>query len=325
MNMLSRRLFLQIAGGSFIAAPAGLGSYAFAIEPGFRLAITPYQLTPPRWPANVQLRAAIIADIHACEPLMSASRVRSIVNLAMSAKPDIIFLLGDYNAGHNFVTGPVLPEQWGEALSILSAPLGVYSVLGNHDWWHGPLPKMIGDGGETIRRTLQYAGVKVLENDAIQLKIGEMPFWVAGLGDQMAHPLGRRSFKGVDDLSGTLSQVKDEAPIILLAHEPHIFPRVPDRVSITLCGHTHGGQVNVPYFSASYARSRYGTERIYGHIVEDGRHLIISAGLGTSYIPVRFLRPPELVFLTLGGTTTPHLARWPDAIFENTSGLVLPG
>jgi uncharacterized protein len=329
MTMLSRRLFLQIAGGSFIAAPAGLGTYAFAIEPGFRLDVTSYQVTPPHWPAEVQLRAAIIADIHACEPLMSASRVRSIAELAMTSKPDVIFLLGDYNAGHNIVTGPVMPEQWGEALSILSAPLGVYSVLGNHDWWHGALPKMQGDGGEAVRKALRYAGVTVLENDAVQLKIGDTPFWVAGLGDQMAHPYGHRFFKGVDDLSGTLSQVKDEAPIILLAHEPYIFPRVPERVSITLCGHTHGGQVNVPYFSASYARSRYGTERIYGHIIEDGRHMIISAGLGTSYIPVRFMRPPELVFLTLGSTPAPRL-EGPSAIHSGSgrrasSSLILPG
>jgi predicted MPP superfamily phosphohydrolase len=304
MTILSRRLFLQTAGG-FALATTGLSSYALAIEPGFRLDVTSYRLTPPHWPKNVQLKAAIIADIHACEPLMSASRIRAIADLANQAKPDIIFLLGDFNAGHNFVTAPVMPEQWGEAIAGLSAPLGTYAVLGNHDWWHGPLPNMRGDSGEAVRKALQFSGVKLLENDAVRLMTNGTPFWVAGLGDQMAHPTGHRIFNGADDLSGTLGQIKDDAPIILLAHEPYIFHKVPERVSLTLCGHTHGGQINLPIISAAFARSRFGTDHIYGHVVEGGRHMIISAGLGTSYVPVRFMRPPELVFLTLGDTPAP--------------------
>lgn len=300
MTHISRWLFLQTAGGFVFAATAGLSSYAVAIEPGFRLDVTSYRLSPPRWPQGAELKAAIIADIHACEPFMSASRVRAIADLANRMKPDIIFLLGDFHAGHNYVSGPVMPYQWGEALSILSAPLGTYAVLGNHDWWHGPLPSMRGDSGRSVREALHNAGIKLLENDAVRLLIGETPFWVAGLGDQMAHADGHRAFRGVDDLSGTLRQVKDEAPVILLAHEPHIFRRVPERVSITLCGHTHGGQVNLPLLSSAFAQSRYGTDHVYGHIVEHGRHMLISAGLGTSYVPNRFLRPPELVLLTLG-------------------------
>jgi len=130
---------------------------------------------------------------------------------------------------------------------------------------------------------------------------------VVGLGDQMAHRYGGyRHFKGVDDLDGALGQVRNDehgdAPVILLAHEPFIFRRVPARVSLTLCGHTHGGQVNLPIISSAYAKSRYGTDHIYGHILEDGRHMIISAGLGTSIAPVRFMRPPEVVEVSLGRT-----------------------
>jgi uncharacterized protein len=300
--MISRRLFLQTAGGSFIAATAGLGSYAFAIEPGFRLEVTSYNLTPPRWPKDARLKAAVIADIHACEPFMSAARVRSIAELANQGKPDIIFLLGDFNGGHNYATGAVMPEQWGEALSILKAPLGSYAVLGNHDWWHGALPRMAGDNGESVRKALRAAGISVLENDVVRLETQGNPFWVAGLGDQMAHRnAGRRGFRGADDLKGTLAQIKDDAPILLLAHEPYVFGRVPARVSLTLCGHTHGGQVAIPFVSDRYAEIHFGMDRIYGHIVENERHMIISAGLGTSIVPVRFMRPPELVFLNLGG------------------------
>jgi predicted MPP superfamily phosphohydrolase len=210
---------------------------------------------------------------------------------------------GEVTAGHRYVTGPVYPEQWGEALSILRAPLGAYAILGNHDWWHGPLPGMRSDDAEGVRRALRHADITVLENDAVRIDNNGQPFWVAGLGDQLAHHTAKWDFQGVDDLSGTLGQVTDDSPILLLAHEPFVFHRVPARVSLTLCGHTRGGQINLPILTAVYARSEFGTDHIYGHIVEDGRHMIISAGLGTSIVPVRFMCPPEVVQIDIGAAT----------------------
>jgi predicted MPP superfamily phosphohydrolase len=98
-----------------------------------------------------------------------------------------------------------------------------------------------------------------------------------------------------------MAQIKGPAPVILLAHEPAIFRRVPDRVSLTLCGHTHGGQVNLPIFTKDFMRRHWGCDLVYGHIVQRDHHLIISAGLGTTHAPVRFMRPPEVVELTIGG------------------------
>jgi len=193
-----------------------------------------------------------------------------------------------------------LPDDWGEALSVLKAPLGVYSVLGNHDWWHGALPGMPADGAEGVRRALRSAGIDVLENHALRVTKNGQPFWVAGLGDQIAEPKGPRLFSGRDDLAGTMAQIKGPGPIILLAHEPAIFRRVPDRVPLTLCGHTHGGQLNLPIFTKDFMRRHFG-DLVYGHIVQRDRHLIISAGLGTAHAPVRFMRPPEVVALTIGG------------------------
>jgi predicted MPP superfamily phosphohydrolase len=292
------------AGGLFLGS-TGVATYAGAIEPGFRLDITSYSVRPPQWPDGLKFKAAVIADIHACEPLMPASRVRQIAELANEQDADIIFLLGDFNAGHRYVTAPVYPELWGEALSILNAPLGVYAILGNHDWWHGPVPGMRGDGGESVRRALRHANIVVLENDAVRVESNGHSFWVAGLGDQMAHQIDANRFQGIDDLTGTLAGVTDDSPVVLLAHEPYIFPHVPDRVSLTLCGHTHGGQVNLPFITATYCEAEFGTKHIYGHIVEGGRQMIISAGLGTSILPVRFMRPPELVNVTIGGGSTP--------------------
>jgi len=275
------------------------GSYAAVIEPNFRLDVTSYKVTPPSWPDGLELKAAVLADIHACEPWMPASRIKSIAEAANALNPDIIFLLGDFNGGHKFVTGPVVPDQWGEALSVLKAPLGVYAVLGNHDWWHGALPGLKGDYGDSVRRALRAANITVLENDAVAMNKGDQRFWVAGLGDQMAHMAGKHHFHGIDDLPATLAKVTDDAPIVLLAHEPFLFHRVPDRVALTLCGHTHGGQVNLPFISPIYEKANFGTDKVYGHIVEDNRHMIISGGLGTSIAPVRFMRPPEVVAVTL--------------------------
>ncbi len=278
---------------------AASGSYAMVIEPGLRLDVTSYRVTPPRWPNGLELKAAVLADIHACEPWMSAARVRQIAEVANALAPDIIFLLGDFNGGHRFVTGPVMPDQWAEALSVLKAPLGVYSVLGNHDMWHGALPSLKGDDGDSVRRGLRHAGITLLENDAVSIRKGAQSFWVAGLGDQMAYLTGRRHFRGLDDLPATLSKVTDDAPIVLLAHEPFIFRRVPNKVSLTLCGHTHGGQVNLPLISPIYEKANFGTDKVYGDIVENDRHMIISGGLGTSIAPVRVMRPPEVVSVTL--------------------------
>jgi uncharacterized protein len=301
MTHVSRRLFLQGAGAS-VWATMGLGSYAFAFEPGLRLNVTSYRVTPPNWPDGLILKAVVLADIHACEPWMPASRIRGIAELTNDLNPDIVFLLGDFAGSHLFVSGPVMPEEWGEALSVLKAPLGSYSVLGNHDWSHGPLPGMPADDAEGVRQGLRGAGIVVLENNALRLTKDGRSFWVAGLGDQIAQARVQR----LDDLAGTMAQIRDPAPIILLAHEPFVFRRVPDRVSLTLCGHTHGGQVNLPLFSKDFMRSHYGMDLVYGHIVERQRHLIISAGLGTSYVPVRFMRPPEIVEVIIG--TSPTMA-----------------
>ncbi len=302
--MVNRRLFLQ--GGGLLLS--GTGAYACGIEPGLRLDVTRYALTPPGWPPDFALTCAVIADLHACEPWMSVARIRSIVAATNAARPDVVFLLGDFSAGHPYVTGTVLPAQWGEALAALKAPLGVFAVLGNHDWAHGPAFTDPGDDAGSVRRALRDIGVRLLENESAPVMHRGRRFWVAGLADQLAtrdraghlRLRARRDWRGLDDIDGTLAQIHDDAPVLLLAHEPYIFPQVPRRVALTLCGHTHGGQVDVPVLSAWRQAPFTGPRHVYGHVVEDGRHMVISAGLGTSFAPVRFFRPPEIVLLLLG-------------------------
>lgn len=295
MTSFSRRVFLQTVGGAAWASVA-FGSYAVAVEPGFRLEVTPYRVSPAGWPQGLRVRAVVLSDIHACEPWMSPARIRAICEVANALRPDVVFLLGDFSGGHTIMTRPVMPADWGEAMSILKAPLGVYAVLGNHDWLHGPLPDMPADDAEGVKAGLALAGARLLENDAARLVKDGAPFWVVGIGDQIAGPRGRGP---TADLPGALARVSDDAPVILLAHEPHVFRKAPARVSLTLAGHTHGGQINIPYVQTRF--NRVFDDLVYGHIVENGRDLIISAGLGTTHAPVRFLRPPEIVDLTIEG------------------------
>jgi uncharacterized protein len=293
--MLSRRAFLKLTGFTALAG-FGLSSYAFAIEPRFRLVVTRYRLTPPGWPSGERpLRVAVIADPHACEPWMPASRLEEIVDVTNGLKPDLTVLLGDFIGGlRRFRTGDVPATIWGETYGRLRAPLGVHAILGNHDWWTNV---------DLVRSTLLNNDIPVMENDVALIRPSSGPdFWLAGLGDQLAHRTGRGAFVGVDDLPGTLGKVDDDRPVILLAHEPDIFTKVPDRVSLTLSGHTHGGQVDLPLIGRPIVPSAYGDRFAYGHIVEDNRHLIVSGGLGCSMLPVRFGVPPEIVLVELGGS-----------------------
>ncbi len=104
---------------------------------------------------------------------------------------------------------------------------------------------------------------------------------------------------GIDDLTEALTKVADDAPVILLAHEPDIFPSVPGRVALTLSGHTHGGQINFFGWRPNVP-SHYGARYAYGHKIENDRHLVVSAGLGCSIAPVRIGCPPEIVVIDLG-------------------------
>jgi predicted MPP superfamily phosphohydrolase len=122
----------------------------------------------------------------------------------------------------------------------------------------------------------------------------------------MAYWKGRRGYHGVDDLPGTMAQISgDNDPAILMAHEPDIFVKVPARVTLTLSGHTHGGQVWLPFVGRPVVPSGYGKRFAYGHVVEKDRHIVVSAGLGLSIYPIRFMVPPEIALVTLtspGGT-----------------------
>jgi uncharacterized protein len=288
---ISRRHFITGTAGA-IGGSALLAGYAGVIEPGWRLVVTEYRLTPPGWPRDFPLKIAGIADPHAAEPYMSAARIEEIVSATNALAPDLVVLLGDFEANYRLVTRAVPGKTWAGLWAQCRAPLGVHAILGNHDWWFNHT---------RIRAAIDNAGIPVMENDAVRLIYRGRPFWLLGLGDQIAYIRGPGHFEGVDDLPGTLAKISDDAPAILLAHEPDIFVKVPQRISLTLSGHTHGGQIRLFGYSP-IVPSSYGNRFAYGHIVENGRHMIVSGGLGCSFAPVRLGVPPEIVLVRLGDT-----------------------
>jgi uncharacterized protein len=287
---VTRRRLLAAGGGLLGSSLVGTAAYAGGVE-AQSLTVTRYAPHPPAWPSGHRLSITVIADIHAGGPNMTVSHIRRVVDAANELKSDIVVLLGDYIATYRFVDVRMPNRIWAAELARLTAPLGTWAVLGNHDWWHDP-------GG--IRTSLTAVGIPVLENDAVLLGPEGARFWLAGLGDQRAYRLGHGRFRGVDDLPRTLGQIRTADPVLLLAHEPDIFAHLPDRIALTLAGHTHGGQIRLPLIWPVFVPSKYGARYAYGHVVEDGRHLIVSGGLGTSVIPARLGVPPEVVKVVLG-------------------------
>ena len=282
---------LGIALAAACALAAALAAWAFWLEPS-SLTVRHVNLTVPVWHAgHAGLKVALLTDLHVGAPHMGLARLRRVVERVNAEAPDVVLITGDFVIGgpqdeggeRGGVAGGtfVAPEPIAAELKALRAPLGVYAVLGNHDWWFD---------GERVTRALEGAGLRVLENGAVRVERDGRAFWLAGVADLWTR---------TPVIEGALRQVNSDDPVVLFTHNPDIFPKVPPRVSLTLAGHTHGGQVKLPFVGRLKVPSMYGQRYAAGHVVEDNRHLFVTTGIGTSIIPVRFGVPPEVVFLTL--------------------------
>ena len=300
--MITRRGVLKLLGAG-LATIVATAAYPFVEVLGSPF-VTRYPLTPRGWTPGLKLRVAVLTDFHACEPWMTLERVDSICAQAQALEPDIILLLGDYVPGAmRFVTKRFSAPDWAASLGKLRAPLGVHAVLGNHDYWEDRTYQRDSTVLPFVVEALRGAGISTYVNEAVRLEKDGHAFWLAGLGDQLAlrpnSSAGRPRLTGIDDLEGVLASIPDEAPVLLMAHEPDIYPSVPERVSLTLSGHTHGGQVNI-FGWRPVAASAGSRPYPAGYFNEDGRELIVSRGLGCSGLPIRFGSWPEIVLLELG-------------------------
>ena len=274
---------LKIAAASIALVLGALLVWGFVIEPD-RLVVRPVTLNLPRWPAGMgELKLIALSDLHAGAPHIDAEKLDDLIATVNARNPDVIVLLGDF-----VISGVPGGEYTEPAIAVgklagLRARHGVFAVLGNHDWM---------EDGPGVMLTLQNAGIRVLENEVTAISHNGRNLWLVGLADLWF----RRP-----DVTGSLAKVTDDGPVIVLTHNPDVFPTIPARVALTLAGHTHGGQVNLPFLGRLVVPSQYGARYAIGHIIEDDRHLYVTPGIGTSILPVRFLVPPEISVLTLKG------------------------
>ena len=259
----------------------GLAAWAFVVEPA-SLRVQSYSITIPEWPHHLNgITIAVLADLHTGSPFNGLHKLREIVDRTNSAHCDLVLLAGDIVIQGVVAGAFVRPEESVEILKDLSAPLGVYAVLGNHDWWLD---------ANRVRKALERVHIPVLEDEAIELGRGGDSWWLAGISD---------FWEGPHNVQEAIKKIPHQMPIIAFTHNPDVFPEISSRVALTIAGHTHGGQVRVPFFGRPVVPSHYGERFAAGHIVEGGRHMFVSTGLGTSILPVRFRVPPEISILTI--------------------------
>lgn len=280
--MIKRLLIFALACGTV------LGSWAFWFEPA-SLKNKNHEIALASWPAPCDgLRVAVLADLHVDSPFNGADKVKRIVDLTRAAKPDLILLAGDYVV-HRVLGGTfVSPEAIAEGLRALSAPLGVFAVLGNHDRWLN---------ARQIEDAFKAVGIKFLEDDAVSMTSGNCSFWLVGLSDFWEEP---HRYKAA------LAKPPHGAPVIVFTHKPDLFPQIPNTVAITFAGHTHGGQVYFPMVGRLIVPSRYGERYAIGHIVENGRTCLSVLESGPASCPCVFLVPPEISLVTLRTSAASH-------------------
>lgn len=252
--------------------------YSTQIEPSF-VTVNNKTIHIPNWKDELNgFKIGIISDLHIGSRKVDLKKVEKIVNLMNAQNPDLIVLLGDFD--------PLLmhysriePADISASLRKLKARYGVISILGNHDY----KPEGI------IQPMLLRAGINVLENESTYIFPKNKKVRIVGLKDHWFF---------WPDPAKEIGKTEKNVPVILLGHNPDIFPKVPKKVSLTLSGHTHGGEVSLPIAGSPTVPSKYGQRYAKGYIVENNKHLFVTKGIGTTS-GLRFGNVPEIAVLTL--------------------------
>jgi len=235
------------------------------------------------WPAR-PLRIAFLSDFHAGSHTGDVARLAAIAAEAALFKPDLVLHGGDFVNMQPFGGGRVPPHTIAAILARLDAPLGRFTVLGNHDYVYG---------AHDVAAALAANGITVLSDTRVTLRHDGHDIDLIGLPDA-------RELRG--EGRALLTKMSPERPTIVLAHDPFWFAHVPAGPHLTLAGHTHGGQIRFPLIGALRNASRAPLRWSHGHIVEEGRHLYVTGGIGTSAVPLRIGVPPEYAVIDVSGT-----------------------
>ncbi len=271
-----------------VAALGAIAARALWLEPA-SLRLVEHTLALPRWPQACDgLRVGVLSDLHVGSPWNGVERVPEVVAAIDGARPDLVLIAGDFVVAHGMPFGERIPPGAVAAeLSGLRAPLGVFAVLGNHDgWW----------GAAEVRGALDAAGVVVLEDTSHAVERGACKLAVVGISDL---------WTGAHRVDRAFAAVREGEATLAVMHNPDLFVDLPERTTLAIAGHTHGGQVALPLIGRPLIPSHFGERFAAGHIVERGRHLFVTTGIGMSVFPVRFRVPPEIALLELRSGANP--------------------
>lgn len=273
----------------------GLLAYAFFIEPN-RLVVKEAEVRVKDWDKTFDgFRIVLISDIHGGSNFIHEEKIRAVVQKANEQNADLIVLLGDYisQRWENRADLKMPMETVADNLKGLQAKYGVYAILGNHDYWYN---------NDVVRRELQRVGYTVLYDQMVKIEKDGKSFRLLGLKDIIETASWKRYS---NDAKNALNNSDADGKIVALTHNPDAIIMLSGEQSISkdfalmLSGHTHGGQVYLPFIGAPIVPSSFGQRYAQGEVTENGVKMFITTGIGTSILPVRFNIPPEIVVLTV--------------------------
>jgi uncharacterized protein len=241
------------------------------------------QLTLPGWPRwRRPLRIAFLSDFHTGSHAGDVARLAAIVEEAAGLTPDLALFGGDYVNLQPFGGGRVPPRVIAEILARLTAPCGRFAVLGNHDVYYR---------AQEVADALRHHGIAVLDDERRTFAYEDRTVHIVGIPD--AHMTR-------DTPRALLASLPHE-PALVLAHDPVWFAHMPQAPHLMLAGHTHGGQIVLPGIGIVTNASEAPLRWSHGLVVEEGRHLYVTSGLGTSGVPLRIGVPPEYAVIEVAG------------------------
>lgn len=273
---MHRRTFLKAAVAAAVPIAPIMGASYGLYEAG-SVRIERPTIALPNLPASFdKLRIAFLTDIHH-GPYVGLDYVASIVRTTLALGPDLILHGGDYISKDAKYVAPCF-----EMLAGLKAPLGVFGVLGDHDYRHGV---------EETKAAMQAAGIAELTNRGVWLERGTSRLRLGGVDDL---------WYGKPDVRPALGDASTSDACLVVSHNPDFVEKMWDsRVGLAFSGHTHGGQVYVPGYGAPIVPSRYGQKYLQGLVQAPVTRVYVSRGLGTVTPPMRYNSHPELTLATL--------------------------
>lgn len=272
--------------GCLASGMLGLAIWTVIIEPRW-VAAREMPLQIADWQGPAGLKVVVASDWHLTENSLwrvtTVDRARRIVQAINAAQPDVILLPGDFIAAPlaELAESALSEREVAQVLGGLKARLGVFAVLGNHDW--------VNDGA-TMVTELRQVGIHVLQNDATPL--GRSALWVVGVGDHST---------GHSKPAAAMRQVPVGAQVLALMHDPASLTALPSVQGLVVAGHTHGGQVYLPGYGALITRSAAPRQWAYGWVTHGTNRMYVTSGIGVSILPVRFNMRPEWVMFTVNG------------------------